>query len=136
MSDLACSSRNRYILCLCSNQLFGRTRRKRFSSSSEWWPVFVVYRNDAYRTLTFHFKSKHMLHRYIIFLLFVLFLISFKALNAKMLNNHLICSYLGGVSFMEADDEISIRDLEVGRHSVIRPAHTFFGLIQLSGLQQ
>ena len=53
-----------------------------------------------------------------------------------MLNNHLICSYLGGVSFMEADDEISIRDLEVGRHSVIRPAHTFFGLIQLSGLQQ
>ena len=41
----------------------------------------------------------------------------------------------GGVSFMEADDEISIRDLEVGRHSVIRPAHTFFGLIQLSGLQ-
>ena len=36
---------------------------------------------------------------------------------------------------MEADDELSIRDLEVGRHSVIRPAHTFFGLIQLSGLQ-
>jgi len=43
--------------------------------------------------------------------------------------------YTGGVNFMEADDEISIRDLEVGRHSVIRPAHTFFGLIQLSGLQ-
>ena len=43
--------------------------------------------------------------------------------------------YTGGVSFLEADDEISIRDLEVGRNSVIRPAHTFFGLIQLSGLE-
>jgi len=43
--------------------------------------------------------------------------------------------YTGGVTFMEANDEISIRDLEVGRHSVIRPAHTFFGLIQLSGLK-
>ena len=42
---------------------------------------------------------------------------------------------LGGVNFLETDDEISIRDLDVGRHSVIRPAHTFFGLIKLSGLK-
>lgn len=43
--------------------------------------------------------------------------------------------YTGGVNFLETDDEISIRDLDVGRHSVIRPAHTFFGLIKLSGLK-
>ena len=42
--------------------------------------------------------------------------------------------YTGGVVFLESDDKISVRDLETGRKSVIRAAHTFFGLIQLSGL--
>jgi len=42
--------------------------------------------------------------------------------------------YTGGVVYLEEGDRVSVRDLEPGRKSVIRPAHTFFGLVQLSGL--
>ena len=40
--------------------------------------------------------------------------------------------FTSGVTFLEAEDQILIRDLEPMRNSVIRPAHTFFGLVQLS----
>ena len=40
--------------------------------------------------------------------------------------------FTSGVAFLEAEDQILIRDLEPMRNSVIRAAHTFFGLIQLS----
>ena len=40
--------------------------------------------------------------------------------------------FTSGVAFLESEDQILIRDLEPMRDSVIRPAHTFFGLIQLS----
>ena len=55
-------------------------------------------------------------------------------LTHEGVNNICLYKFPGGVMFLEADDEISIRDLEIGRHSVVRPAHTFFGLIQLSGM--
>lgn len=42
--------------------------------------------------------------------------------------------YTGGVVYLEEEDRVSVRDLEPGRKSVVRPAHTFFGLVQLSGL--
>jgi len=42
--------------------------------------------------------------------------------------------YTGGVAYMEAGDTVAVRDLEPNRKSVIRPAHTFFGMVQLSGL--
>merc|ERR1719362_607346 len=40
--------------------------------------------------------------------------------------------FTSGVAFLEAEDQILVRDLEPMRNSVIRPAHTFFGLVQLS----
>lgn len=40
--------------------------------------------------------------------------------------------FTSGVAFLEAEDQILVRDLEPMRTSVIRPSHTFFGLIQLS----
>lgn len=40
--------------------------------------------------------------------------------------------FTSAVAFLEAEDQILIRDLEPMRNSIIRPAHTFFGLIQLS----
>ncbi len=36
------------------------------------------------------------------------------------------------VAFLEAGDVIYVRDLEQKRFSVVLPAHTFFGLVQLS----
>jgi len=42
--------------------------------------------------------------------------------------------FTGGVVFLEAQDNVSLRDLETGRKAVVRPSHTFFGLVQLSGL--
>lgn len=43
--------------------------------------------------------------------------------------------FTGGVVFLEAQDEIYVRDLEPKRNSIIRPAHTFFGLVQLSSIE-
>ena len=40
--------------------------------------------------------------------------------------------FTSGVAFLEAEDQILVRDLEPMRNSVIRPSHTFFGLVQLS----
>ena len=40
--------------------------------------------------------------------------------------------FTSGVAFLEAEDQILVRDLEPMRTSVIRPSHTFFGLVQLS----
>ena len=64
----------------------------------------------------------------------ILNVVNYPLLAHECINNIFLHNILGGVMFLEADDEIYIRDLEVGRHSVVRPAHTFFGLIQLSGL--
>ena len=40
--------------------------------------------------------------------------------------------YTAGVRYLESGDEVFVRDLEPERHAVLLPAHTFFGLVQLS----
>jgi len=40
--------------------------------------------------------------------------------------------YTGGVMFLEKGDAVYVRNLEDNRYSVMLPAHSFFGLIQLS----
>lgn len=40
-----------------------------------------------------------------------------------------------GVAFLERGEEVFVRDLERNRYSVVKPAHTFFGLVQLSKFQ-
>jgi len=40
--------------------------------------------------------------------------------------------YTGGVVFLEQGDTIHIKNLEEKRYSVMLPAHSFFGLVQLS----
>jgi len=41
--------------------------------------------------------------------------------------------YTGAATYLNADDTISIRDLEPDRHSILLPDRSFFGLLRLSG---
>ena len=40
--------------------------------------------------------------------------------------------YTSGLRYLEAGDEIYLKDLESRRFSVHLPAHTFFGIVQMS----
>jgi hypothetical protein len=43
--------------------------------------------------------------------------------------------YTAGARFLEEGEEIFVRDLEPERYSILLPAHSFFGVIQLSAFK-